>query len=107
MSVGKKLKKVLKEKKLKQYEFALAIDENITQVNKVLNDQRFISYEMLDKIMKFFPDLDMNWLLREDASQRNFVNETEEAYVAYRSPEKMIADIEKDLQLLKASFSKK
>ena len=68
MRVGKKLKILINNKGLTQREFAEAIEENVTQVNKVLNGDRNPSYEMLCKSLSFFNDIDLNWLMRDNYS---------------------------------------
>lgn len=66
MGVGKKLKILINNKGLTQREFAEAIEENVTQVNKVLNGDRNPSYELLIKSLSFFNDIDLNWLMRDN-----------------------------------------
>lgn len=106
MSLGSKLKKVLKDKKLKQKEFASAIDENLTQLNKVLNDQRPISIEMLTKVVKYFPDLDINWLVREDAERRHFANESSPEYYTPKSMDQLLNEIEHTVSRVRSMLPK-
>ncbi len=103
MGLGSRLKEVLKDKKLKQNQFAKEIDENLTQLNKVLNDQRPISIEMLTKVAKRFPDLDINWLFREDAERRRLVNEedVEKQYYTPKHAEHLLGDIEYSVERLR------
>ena len=83
MGVGSKLKFLLKQKGVSQREFADTIAENITQVNKVLNEERTPNYEFLEKALSFFNEVDLNWLLRDDYSIEGpipLVNENKAAY---------------------------
>lgn len=64
MEVGNKIKALIKGRGLTQSQFADLIDENLTQLNKVLNGDRDPSFELLGKILNEFHEVDLNWLFR-------------------------------------------
>lgn len=66
MSLGNRMKSTLKKSGLKQREFAEQVEQDLTSLNKVLNGERTPSYELLEKFISFFPDLDLNWLMRDN-----------------------------------------
>ncbi len=102
MGFGKKLKLYLKENRLKQLEFAKSIGVNPSQLNKVLNEERYPSYEMLQNVALYFPKLDLNWLLRADTE----VSEAPGDYVRGSTPRVLVDEIEEKIQLLKATLPK-
>ncbi|MDC7994432.1 helix-turn-helix domain-containing protein [Altibacter sp. HG106] len=63
------MKQVLKEKGLKQKEFAEQNEISTIQLNKVLNDVRDPSFDLLMKFVHHFPDVDLNWLFDTDSSR--------------------------------------
>src|SRR5690606_3691061 len=69
MGLGKKLKMLINNRGLTQRQFADEIGENITQLNKVLNEERVPSYEMLSKSLTYFKDIDLNWLLKDQYNE--------------------------------------
>lgn len=85
MGVGSKLKFLLKEKGMSQREFADVIEENVTQVNKVLNEERPPNYEFLEKSLIHFGQVDLNWLLRDEYSVDSPVPLVNENKIAYSS----------------------
>jgi len=107
MGIGEKLKELYKEKGLTQAEFADAIDESISQVNKVVNGHRNVSSEMLQKIIKFFPLLDLNWFLKEDITLRSIVSEDGAVYKIEHNPSQILKNMEEELKVLKAILPQK
>ena len=83
MGVGKKLKFLIKQKGVSQRQFADNIEENITQVNKVLNEERTPNYEFLVKALTYFGEVDLNWLLRDDYALDAPIPKVDENRAAY------------------------
>lgn len=101
MEAELRLKKYLAKKGLKQNAVAQKLGESPSYMNKVLNGKSNFSHEFLLKIVRAFPDLDLNWLFRGG----NFHDETH-IYISepgqiYKSPTDLVEDIEHKVRLLK------
>ena len=107
MGIGEKLKELYKEKGLSQADFAEAIDESISHINKVVNGHRNISGEMLQKIIKFFPLLDLNWFLKEDITLRSMVSEDGAVYKTELNPSQILKNMEEEIKVLKKILPQK
>jgi len=95
MSVGKKIKKHLKEKGITVKQFAEDLDENRSMVSNYINDKSKPSVKFLYKTISYFPDLDLNYLFRD-------LSEVQEQPPVYGAPpEKLIKEIEDRLNELK------
>ncbi len=106
MGVGKKFKFLLKEKGMSQREFADAIVENVTQVNKVLNEERTPNYEFLEKSLQLFNEVDLNWLLREEYDIDSPIPKVSENKAAYSQDViQDILDLERIILKLKSKVS--
>ena len=106
MDFGERLNEILKEKKLSQAAFARQIEENKVTVNQVIKGSRAPSLGFMMKVFEFFPDIDLNWLLRGiPISDR--VNDKEEGYGVPETPDVLIENIEKNLMALKAKLAQK
>ncbi len=99
MTVGKKIKKHLKEKGISVKQFAEDLEENRSLVSNYLNDKSNPSVKFLYKTIAYFPDLDLNYLFRESSE----LHEQPSPYG--ESPEKLIQDIEERLLELKRKFN--
>lgn len=98
MGIGTKLKVLLKNEGLSQRQFAEKIGENVTQLNKVLNGDRSPSFEMLEKTLAHFKDVDLNWLLKDEYKTDGPIPLVSENKAAY-SPD-VINDILKIEELI-------
>ena len=65
MEFGKKLRVLLDKEGVSGRAFAEKIDVNPTHISKVLNGHRAPNYELLEKILEEFSQVDLNWLMRE------------------------------------------
>tara|TARA_R110002049_G_scaffold206788_6_gene377220 strand:+ start:895 stop:1215 length:321 start_codon:yes stop_codon:yes gene_type:complete len=106
MMFEEKLKQLIKTKYSKLSDLAEKFDMNYTQLSQYVNGKK-VSIEFLTKIIKEFPEVDLNWLLREDVSNGNNVNETAESYKAMLSNEQIISKIEVLLEDLKKQMVQK
>ena len=65
MVFKEKLKQLIKTKYSRLSDLAKEFDMNYTQLSQYVNGKK-ISIDFLAKIIKEFPDTDLNWLLRND-----------------------------------------
>ena len=107
MKQGEKLRLLLKEKKLTQYEFAEAIEESLSQINKVLNGHRNVSSAMIEKIVGYFPEIDLNWFLKDDITIRSMVNEEGDTYLKQSNPTQILQNMEEEIKALKSILPQK
>lgn len=107
MGFGNRVRILLKAKDMKVKDLADALKENPGSVSSYLNGTRTPRYEFMMKIINFFSDADLNWLLRDDASGINPVGEEETKYQIPKTPETIIENIEGDLKELKALLAQK
>ena len=107
MTAGEKLRQVLKENNLKQYEFAEAIGESLSNLNKVLRGERNVSSAMIEKIIGYFPDIDLNWFLKDDVTIRNMVNEEGDTYLKQSNPTQILQNMEEEIKALKSILPQK
>ncbi|WP_299555719.1 helix-turn-helix transcriptional regulator [Seonamhaeicola sp.] len=102
MTFEEKLKKVIKSKYATLSELAKEFDMNYSQLSQYVNGKK-ISIDFLNKIIKEFPEVDLNWLLR-DATERT-VNEERPYYKTFRDNEEIINRIEELLADLKSQLT--
>jgi len=98
MGFGKKLKVLLKNNGLSQRKYAEAIEENETQLSKVITEERSPSFEMLQKTVNYFKDVDLNWWLRDEYQNVVIVPKASEAAPKYST--EIIEEILKMEQIL-------
>jgi len=106
MEFGEKLKLLLQEKKLSQTKFGKEIGVNNVSVNQYITGARTPPIEVVQKVIDYFEDVDLNWLLRKDSPSR-ILNEPESEYQIPVTPDTLIENIEKNLKELKAQMSQK
>ena len=71
-----RIKHLLEEKNLTASRFADLIEVNASAVSHILNGRSKPGFDVLEKISKAFPELDMNWLI---SGRGSMLTETEEA----------------------------
>lgn len=80
MSINQRIKSILDEKKISGKKAALDLEIDYRQFNNWLNQTK-PSVEGLQKILKYFPDVDARWLLTGEAAApvkaKTYKNETE------------------------------
>lgn len=104
---GQKLKQLIKEEHKTVSAFAKKIDMNYTQVSRYLNGDK-PSVDFLEIVMREFPTLDLNWLLREDSrTDLKLLNETQVEYESPVNNEDLIMGMEKLLSQLKSNLAQK
>lgn len=96
MDFGEKLKVVIAKKYRTIGDCAEKFGMNYSQLSQYLNGRK-VSIEFLTKIIDEFPDVDLNWLLRDDDSAKHMVND---ANATYKIPMKNEEIIEKTIELL-------
>lgn len=104
---GSKVKSLIKEEYKSASAFAKKIGMNYTQMNRYLNGEK-PSLEFIEIVIREFPTIDLNWLLREDVCTGNL--EVGEAQVTYQKPsnnEELVKGMETLLQQLKTNMSQK
>lgn len=106
MEFGEKLGLLLKERKLSQRKFAEEIGVNAVNVNQYISGARTPPTEVIFKVIEYFPETDLNWLLRKEFSSR-ILNDTRQNYEVPITPATLIENIEKSLKELKAQMSQK
>lgn len=79
MDFGEKLKEVIKQKYSSIRDFADKKEMNYSQVSQYLHGRK-ISIEFLFILIEEFPELDLNWLLRDEDFVENTVNEKPSTY---------------------------
>lgn len=100
MTFEDKLKQLIKSKYNRLGDLAIKFDMNYTQLSQYLNGKK-ISIDFLNKIINEFPEVDLNWLLREDYLSKSRVNEHPEVYKTILSNEQIVQKIEVLLNDLK------
>jgi len=106
MKFEDKLRQLIKTKYNKLGDLAEKFDMNYSQLSQYVNGKK-ISLEFLTKIIEEFPKADLNWLLRDDETKHNSVQESPEAYKAILSNEQIIDKIEVLLSDLKNQINSK
>lgn len=107
MESGEKLRDLIAEKGWKQREFADMIDHSLSQLNKVLRGERNVSSKMIEKLIVVFPDLDLNWFLRNDVTIRNMVTEEGTPYKKELNPKQILKNMEQEIKALQSIMTQK
>ena len=100
MAFEDKLKQLIKSKYDKLGDLAVKFDMNYSQLSQYVNGKK-ISIDFLTKIIQEFPEVDLNWLLRDDSINDASLNETSESYKTIMNNEQIIDKIESLLKDLK------
>ena len=82
------------------------LDVNYTQMSHYLNGRK-PSIDLLNKLILKFPELDLNWLLKEELTLKDVVSEDAENYKTPLNEGDLIAKIEVLLHELKSKVSQK
>ncbi|WP_417200069.1 helix-turn-helix domain-containing protein [Bizionia sp.] len=107
MKLGDKLRVVLEKNGYSVKAYSKKTGINYTQLSQYLNNKRKPSIEFLDTFFNEFPEVDLNWLLRDSESAENFVMEQSEKYVTPINNDDIIKRMEYLLSNLKANLSQK
>ncbi|WP_242085478.1 helix-turn-helix domain-containing protein [Aestuariivivens sediminis] len=101
MVFEEKLKQLIKSKYNRLGDLAVKFDMNYSQLSQYVNGKK-ISIDFLKKIIQEFPEVDLNWLLRDDDQwTERAVNEFSEEYKTVMNNEQIIVKMERLLQELK------
>ncbi|WP_242094853.1 helix-turn-helix domain-containing protein [Aestuariivivens sediminicola] len=100
-----KLKQLIKSKYDRLGDLAEKFDMNYSQLSQYVNGKK-VSIDFLNKIIQEFPEVDLNWLLRDDHVIKDGVNERPLQYKTVLNNEQIIDKIEKLLQELKNQLPK-
>ncbi len=104
MEFEEKLKQLIKTKYNRLGDLAEKFDMNYSQLSQYLNGKK-VSIEFLNKIIKEFPETDLNWLLRDEYDNR--VEEGIEVYKVPLNQDQIIAKMETLLVDLKEQLAEK
>ncbi|GAA3616832.1 helix-turn-helix transcriptional regulator [Flavivirga amylovorans] len=96
MVFEEKLKQLIKSKYGKLSDLADKFNMNYSQLSQYVNGKK-VSMDFLNKIIKEFPEADLNWLLRND----DILNESDTPYKAPLTNNQIIDKIEVLLSDLK------
>jgi transcriptional regulator with XRE-family HTH domain len=107
MEFGRKVGLLLKERKITQTKFAEEIDWNKVSISQYIKGSRTPPVEFINKTIEYFSDVDLNWLMRDDASSQEIAREEGSTYQVPKLPETIISNIEINLKELKALLSQK
>lgn len=107
MEIGDKLRAVLEKHGYSVKAYSEKTGINYSQLSQYLNNGRNPSIEFLDRFIKEFPHVDLNWLLRDSESAESFVMEHEEKYVTPVTNTDIIERMEYLLGNLKSNLSQK
>lgn len=99
MSLGAKIRLLLKDEGISQKELASDIEMNYSQVSNYISGYNKPNFDFIERLAKRFPKIDLNWLLRDDID--NLVNELNAEYSRPYLPEDLIEDIRLKLEKLK------
>lgn len=94
MEFKEKLKRLIKTKYSKLGDLAEKFNMNYTQLSQYVNGKK-ISIDFLNKVIKEFPEADLNWLLRDDYVDKNGVQEDEETYKSTLTKKQIVDKIER------------
>ncbi|GAA3585109.1 helix-turn-helix transcriptional regulator [Snuella lapsa] len=100
MQFDEKLKQLIKSKYDRLGDLAEKFEMNYSQLSQYVNGKK-VSIEFLNKIIQEFPEVDLNWLLRDDADMADGVKEHSEAYKVILTNEQIVNRIEMLLKDLK------
>lgn len=106
MTFQDKLKKIIKSKYSRLGDLAEKFEMNYSQLSQYVNGKK-VSIEFLTKIIHEFPDVDLNWLLRDDTVSSEGVREDVEPYKTTLNNEEIIIKIEELLGELKGKLTEK
>jgi transcriptional regulator with XRE-family HTH domain len=107
MNFEDKLKQLIKTKYSRLRDLAERLEMNYSQLSQYVNGKK-ISIDFLNKIIQEFPDVDLNWLLRdEDTIKKDLLNEEGANYKTFLNNEQIIAKIEMLLEDLKNQLPQK
>ena len=109
MEFEEKLRLLIKSKYSKLVDLAEKFDMNYTQLSQYMNGRK-VSIEFLTKIIQEFPDVDLNWLLREDIIVGDKLEESPLSYKKIwnnEQNEQIINKIEELLNDLKIQLKEK
>lgn len=95
MSYHKKLQQFFKDKGLTQVEISRRVPYSQVMISRYLS-KNAPNLEFIKNIEKAFPDIDWNYLFKDNAS---FVEEPSDSYL--KSPEKLLEEIQINVNLLK------
>ncbi len=104
MPVGSKIKEALREKGITQKKFADHCELPTSLLSEYLNDKVTPSVKFLYMVIDFFPDMDLNYLFRDDYNNGIVYEKTAEYET---NPKKLIDKIQRELEDLKGLVSQK
>lgn len=106
MLFKEKLRNLLAEKGMTQTTFSEKVGMNKTHANKFFLGRK-PNMDFIQRIVKVFPDVDLNWLLIDGNTSKRVNNLVNEPQENYSSPEKVITEIEQKIEELKEIMAQK
>ena len=105
MKPGDRLKEFIRDKGFNQQDFATEVSEKYGNLNKILNGHRDIYYDFICRLINRFPEIDLNWLLRNDIDV-DAVMEPVEPYKKKNTAD-LLAELERITKELRLQFPQK
>lgn len=106
--IGKKLKVLIATKYKSNKLFAEKHGMNYTQLSNYLNDNVPPSLKLVGIVLNDFPEVDLNWLLREaENAELNHLNETNADYKRPMDNDEIIDKMEGLISALRLNLAQK
>jgi transcriptional regulator with XRE-family HTH domain len=112
MSIGAKISKLMKEKKISQQELAYKIDENQSKIHEIISGKtKKVDVMFLDKVCKVF-DVGFDYFLNDDKTTNNIIEPTncniglKKVVVNNNFPEGIIENMLKRIEILEEKLDK-
>lgn len=106
MEFGQRFKKLLKEKKVTQTQFANDIGIHAGLLSSYLSGLK-PSVDFIYKAIAYFPDTDLNYLFGDVIERSDYVSEADSSYKKGADAHKIIKEIEKNIEELKRTLPQK
>ncbi len=107
MSIGITFQEYLKYNSIEQKDAAEKLEISAPQLSMMVNGKRPFHQETIEKLVKLWPDININWLFQEELSEENKVKEPGMGYIKTHEAEGIITDIEENLKKLRALVAQK
>ena len=107
MAIGEKFKEYLNYSGIDQKDAAMKLDVSPQQLSMMINGKRSFNQETIENITRLWPDININWLFKEDIGEENKVNEPDMGYIKSHEATGIITEIEEKLKELRQIVAQK
>ncbi len=108
MSIGERFQEYLEFQDISQKDVAKEMGIAPSQLSNMVNGNRPFNEAHIKSIMRIYPDLNMNWLFRDNLPEgEHSVNEPGSVYLKTHEATGIISEIEEKLAKLKEMVSQK